>query len=170
MSATNGDSQATLRIEKDLDRGSGYVLRAFCTVPRSLDEVFQFFSDATNLESITPVWMMFQVLTPQPIEMFVGQKIDYRLRVRGLPLRWTSEITAWEPPRRFVDEQRRGPYRHWHHEHSFESCYEGTRVIDVVHYGVPGGALVHWLVVRRDVERIFAHRQQMLRRIFSEAV
>lgn len=156
-----------ISIERDSNRRGGYVLRAECVVPRAQDEVFDFFSDAMQLEAITPGWLNFRVLTPHPIEMHVGRTIDYRLRIRGLPLRWTSEITAWDPPSFFVDEQRRGPYRHWRHEHTFESCDEGTRVGDIVHYGVPGGALVHWLAVRRDVERIFAYRQQALREIFS---
>ena len=156
----------TISIEKAKDR-RGYLMRAECTVPRPLDEVFEFFSDATKLETITPPWMHFNVLTPSPIEMFAGQTIDYKLRVHGVPIRWTSEITVWEPNVRFVDEQRRGPYSHWHHEHRFESCEEGTHVIDIVHYGVPGGALVHGLFVRRDIEQIFAYRQEILQEVFS---
>ena len=156
-----------ISIEKDSSRRGSYVLRADCTITRPVDEVFAFFSDPSGLEKLTPRWLRFQVLTPQPIEMFAGQKIDYRLRVRGLPLRWTSEITVWEPGRRFVDEQCRGPYSHWHHEHRFESYEQGTRVIDIVRYGVPGGAPVHWLLVRRDLERIFAYRQQVLGELFA---
>ncbi len=145
----------------------GYRLRGACVVSRPLEEVFQFFADAGNLEQLTPPWIRFRVLTPQPIEMRAGALIDYRLRLRGLPLRWQSEITAWEPPHRFVDEQRRGPYAFWRHEHRFEPCPEGTRVSDDVHYGVPGGALIHALLVRRDVERIFRFRQEALARLFA---
>ena len=145
----------------------GFRLRADCIVPGELDEVFEFFSDAVNLERITPPWIRFQVLTPQPIEMRKGLLIDYKLRIRGLPMRWQSEITAWEPQRRFVDEQRRGPYRFWRHEHRFEPCEGGTRVLDEVHYGVPGGAIIHNLLVRRDVEQIFRHRQATLEQIFD---
>jgi ligand-binding SRPBCC domain-containing protein len=157
---------AELSIEK-ADRG--YFLRANCVVARELDEVFEFFSSAANLQRITPPWIRFHVLTPQPIVMRQGVLIDYKLRIRGLPLRWQSEITAWEPQRRFVDEQRRGPYRFWRHEHLFEPCDEGTRVIDNVHYGVPGGRLVHGLLVRRDVESIFRYRQATLERLFGGA-
>ena len=157
----------TISIQRASDR-PGYVMQAECVVSRPIDEVFAFFSDATQLQAITPPWLHFQVLTPEPIEMFVGQRIDYRLRVRGLPLSWTSEITAWEPGGRFVDEQIRGPYSHWHHEHRFESADQGTRVIDIVHYGVPGGALVHALFVRRDIEKIFAYRQQVLGNLLFE--
>jgi ligand-binding SRPBCC domain-containing protein len=98
--------------------------------------------------------------------MHVGQRIDYRLRVRGVPIRWQSEITAWEPPHRFVDEQRRGPYRAWIHEHTFEAQDGGTLARDLVQYAVLGGALVNRLFVARDVERIFAFRSEMLREIF----
>ncbi|MGB9275140.1 MAG: SRPBCC family protein [Terrimicrobiaceae bacterium] len=89
-------------------------------LPRPLGEVFSFFADAGNLELLTPPQLNFHILTPCPLEMRVGLLIEYRLRVRGIPLRWQSEITAWEPPHRFVDEERRGPYRLWQHEHLFE--------------------------------------------------
>ena len=136
-------------------------------LPAPLDEVFAFFADAHNLEALTPPWLRFTVLTPAPIEMKPGARIDYRLRLRGLPLRWQSEITVWEPPRRFVDAQRRGPYRLWHHEHTFAAEGEGTRVGDRVRYAVPGGALVNALFVRRDVEKIFAYRHERLQRRFG---
>ena len=145
----------------------GYRLRAECVVPRPLAEVFDFFSAAANLEQLTPPLVQFHVVTPQPIVMRQGLLIDYKLRIHGLPIKWQSEITAWEPQRRFVDEQRRGPYKFWRHEHLFEPCDGGTRVIDNVHYGVPGGRLIHWLAVGRDVRRIFAYRQEMLAQLFS---
>lgn len=159
----------SVQIKSDPARRGGYVLRTSCIVPRTVEEVFAFFSDAKNLELLTPAWLKFQVLTPMPIEMRAGQRIDYRLRIRGIPLRWTSEITAWDPPHRFVDEQRRGPYRHWQHEHNFETCDEGTRVTDVVHYCAPGGVLVHRFVVRGDIERIFRFRQRKLAEIFANS-
>lgn len=82
-----------------------------------IEEIFAFFCDAQNLESITPPWLKFEVLTPAPIELGEGALIDYRLRVRGIPLRWQSKITHWDPPHSFVDEQLRGPYRLWIHTH-----------------------------------------------------
>lgn len=138
-------------------------------LPRPVELVFPFFADARNLERITPPFLRFRVLTPEPIEMGVGTLIDYRLRVHGLPLRWRSEITAWDPPHRFVDEQRRGPYRKWHHEHTFEPRDGGTLAKDSVEYAVPGGALVDRLFVRRDVERIFAHRRRVLSELFGDS-
>ena len=88
--------------------------------------------------------------------------IDYRLRVHGVPVRWRTEITAWEPPHRFVDDQLRGPYRWWHHEHLFEAVDGGTRAVDRVDYAPTGGRLANRLLVQRDLERIFAYRQRVL--------
>lgn len=136
-------------------------------LPKPRLEVFPFFADAANLQRITPNWLSFEILTPKPIPMHVGAKIDYRLRVRGLPIRWQSEITAWEPPYRFIDEQRRGPYRIWKHEHRFEEKDGGTLCTDHIQYAVWGGALVNHLFVRRDVARIFEFRQVALKQIFA---
>lgn len=136
---------------------------------KPLTDVFAFFSEARNLEELTPPWLRFEVLTPPPIEMRVGLKIDYRLRLRGLPLRWQSEITHWEPPHRFVDEQTRGPYRLWVHEHRFTAQDSLTLAEDVVQYAVYGGWLVDRLAVRRDVAKIFDYRSERLREIFGPA-
>jgi ligand-binding SRPBCC domain-containing protein len=134
---------------------------------RPLEEVFAFFADPGNLEAITPPWLKFEILTPRPIVMRPGALIDYRLKVRRVPLRWRTEITAWEPPHLFVDEQLRGPYRLWVHEHRFRAVGGGTAVSDRVRYRVPGGRLVSWLFVRRDVKRIFAFRRQSLQARFA---
>ena len=138
-------------------------------LPRPLEEVLAFFSDACNLEILTPHWLRFEVLTPRPIDLAVGVTIDYRLRVRGIPIRWRSEITAWEPPRRFVDKQIRGPYRLWHHEHLFREERGGTLAEDRVIYAVPGGALVNRLFVAKDMEKIFAFRSEKLWELFGSA-
>ena len=129
---------------------------------RTIEGVFAFFSDACNLAVITPPWLRFEVLTPAPIEMKVGTRIDYRLKLRGIPVRWQSEITLWDPPHAFVDEQRRGPYRRWHHTHTFAQTANGVMVEDVVEYAVWGGSLVNKLFVRVDIEKIFAYRAQKL--------
>jgi ligand-binding SRPBCC domain-containing protein len=136
-------------------------------LPRRRDEVFRFFADAFNLETLTPPWLKFKMLTPRPIEMRAGLRIDYRLRLRGFPLRWQSEITVWEPPGRFVDEQRRGPYRQWIHEHTFEERDGGTLARDMVQYAVIGGRLINTLFVRRDVEKILRFRREKLRELFA---
>jgi ligand-binding SRPBCC domain-containing protein len=134
-------------------------------LPRPRTEVFHFFAEARNLETITPPWLKFEVLTPAPIEMRSGTLIDYRIRVHGLPIRWRTEITEWQPPHHFVDVQLRGPYKLWHHTHTFEEHNGGTVCLDHVRYWPRGGALVNWLFVRRDVERIFQYRQQRMQEL-----
>jgi ligand-binding SRPBCC domain-containing protein len=141
--------------------------RSELLLPRPIEEVFAFFSDPANLDSITPSWLNLRTITPAPIAMSIGAVLDYRLRIRGFPIRWRSKITAWEPPHRFVDEQIRGPYRLWIHEHNFESHNEGTLVRDHVRYAVHFDRLLHKLVVRPDVERIFAYRTECLLRRFG---
>ncbi len=135
-------------------------------LPADRRSVFSFFSDARNLETITPPWLNFEILTPGEIRMQAGALIDYRLRVRRIPLRWQTEITLWEPMQRFVDEQRRGPYRLWRHTHTFSDLDGGTLCRDEVEYAVPGGWFFNWLLVRRDVEAIFAYRTAALGRQF----
>lgn len=137
-------------------------------LPRSLEEVFSFFSDARNLETLTPPWLHFEILTPTPVEMGAGTMIDYRLRLHGLPLRWRSEVTLWEPPQRFVDEQRRGPYRLWIHEHTFAPGDGGTWVRDRIDYAIWGGAFVQRLLVAPDLERIFDYRHKRLLELFGK--
>ena len=130
-------------------------------LPGDPDRVFEFYSDAANLEAITPPWLDFRIVTPRPIHMGPGTLIEYRLRLHGLPIRWLTRIEAWEPGRRFVDVQLRGPYRLWHHTHSFEPHRNGTLVSDRVRYELPLGPigeLAHRLQVRRDLKRIFDHR------------
>jgi len=144
-----------------------YLLLTDVLLPVPLDRVFAFFADAGNLERLTPPWLHFHVLTPQPITMAEGIRINYRLRLRGLPLRWQSEITAWEPPHRFVDEQRRGPYRVWQHEHVFAARAEGTLVTDRVRFASWGGAFVMRGLVAPDLRRIFSYRQEQLVSIFG---
>lgn len=156
-----------MRIRFSQDDGAT-LLESSVHVPRPIEEVFEFFSDAHNLNELTPPWLDFHVVTPRPISMRAGQLIDYRLRLRFIPIRWQSEITVWDPPRRFVDEQRRGPYSRWHHEHCFEPEGNGTRVTDRVHYKAPGGALIERLFVRRDVETIFNYRTRKLLELFPK--
>ena len=106
-------------------------------------------------------------MTPRPIEMRTGALIDYRLRVHGFPVRWTSEITAWEPPGRFVDEQLRGPYRLWVHEHTFEDAPAAAPSWRPGALPVPFGRLANWLLVERDVRTIFRIASEALLRLFG---
>ena len=143
-----------------------YELATWQWLPRPRPEVFAFFSDARNLERITPAFLNFHVLTADPIEMRAGAIIDYRLRLRGIPLRWQSEITAWEPPARYADVQRRGPYRQWDHTHDFEEQDGGTLVRDRVLYRLLGPdvltRVVNAILVEPDTRRIFTFRHAAL--------
>ena len=136
-------------------------------LPRPRHEVFPFFAEARNLETLTPPWLKFEVLTPAPIAMRPGTLIDYRIRVHGLPIRWRTEIAEWQPPHQFVDVQLRGPYTLWHHTHTFMERDGGTLCLDCVRYRPRGGALINWLFVRRDVERIFQYRQQRMQELLG---
>jgi hypothetical protein len=149
-----------------------HVLERSQLVPRPRAEVFAFFADAHNLEAITPSFLRFRILTPAPIAMAPGTLIDYRLQLAGVPLSWRTRIEAFTPGERFVDVQLRGPYRRWHHLHTFEDAPGGTRVRDRVEYVLPFGplgTLAHALVVRRALARIFDHRAEVIGRLLAGA-
>jgi ligand-binding SRPBCC domain-containing protein len=138
-------------------------------LPRALSDVFEFFSRAVNLESITPSWLRFRLLS-EPAEMRAGTVIEYRLRVHGIPFGWVSRIEEWETNRVFVDVQLRGPYRLWRHRHEFSEALGGTRVVDRVDYALPLGPLgelARVALVRRDLARIFDHRQAAVAKLLA---
>ena len=134
-------------------------------LPGTPEEVFPFFAAAANLEAITPPWLHFRIVTPQPIEMREGALIEYRLRLRGIPLRWHTRIDEWNPSPptpRFVDRQLSGPYRVWHHTHEFEADGPGhTLMRDIVRWEAPLQRLAAPLV-RRDLDRIFDYRARVI--------
>jgi ligand-binding SRPBCC domain-containing protein len=140
-------------------------------LPQTRSEVFPFFADAHNVESITPPWLAFSVLTPAPIEMRAGALIEYRLRLHGVTLRWRTEIAVWEPPARFVDRQVAGPYETWEHEHRFRDVAGGVVMSDHIGYRIRGGGLGDLIgdiaVARRDLRRIFEYRRDALRARFG---
>jgi ligand-binding SRPBCC domain-containing protein len=144
-------------------------LHAELWLPLAPADVFPFFARAENLQAITPPWLDFRIRAAHPLPICRGTLIDYRLRLHGVPLGWRSEITVWEPPHRFCDEQRRGPYRRWAHTHTFEAHEGGTLCRDEVDYLVPGGAWFERWFVRRDVRRIFEYRQRALLAHFGGA-
>ena len=144
-----------------------YWLRKTIWLPQPRAKVFEFFSNPGNLDRLTPAWLNFAIVTPASSKMNQGALLDYRLRIRGIPVRWQSEIAVWEPPRRFVDRQTKGPYSLWIHEHTFEERDNGTLVGDNVEYAVPGGRIVQQFLVAPDIERIFDYRHKMLDELFN---
>ncbi len=147
-----------------------YHLRKSIWLPKPREKIFEFFANPGNLDRLTPAWLNFSILTPAGTDMRQGTRLDYRLCLHGLPIRWQSEISVWDPPHRFVDRQTKGPYSLWIHEHTFEERDEGTLVIDNVEYAVPGGSLVHKFLVAPDLERIFKYRHQRLKKLFKSQV
>jgi ligand-binding SRPBCC domain-containing protein len=142
-------------------------------LPGMPEEVFAFFEKPENLSRITPPWLQFRILTPSPVEMKIGTVIDYTISLLGVPIRWRTLITTYQPPERFVDEQVRGPYALWHHTHSFIRTEEGTRMVDAIRYAVPGGILgtmAHRWFVRRQLKTIFDYREKVISEIFSPTV
>lgn len=140
-------------------------------VRRPLEDVFAFFSQARNLEAITPDFLSFEVLTPEPIVMQPGTLIDYRLRLFGIPFQWQSRIEAFEPMRRFTDVQTRGPYRRWEHHHEFYAVPDGTLCVDRIDYELPLGPLgsvARALFVNRSLEQIFDFRRQRIRELLPD--
>jgi ligand-binding SRPBCC domain-containing protein len=138
---------------------------SWVSAPRA--RVFPFFADAGNLQLLTPEWLHFVIRTPAPIDMRRGTRITYSIRLHGIPVPWESEITRWQPPDCFVDEQRRGPYRRWTHTHHFADERGGTRMVDEVEFDVVAGWLVGPLV-RRDLRQIFTCRHQALMHVFDQ--
>ena len=146
--------------------GNVQIIRRDQRLPRPPEQVFDFFAAARNLEALTPPLLRFRVVTPEPIAMGKGTLIRYRLRIRGVPVSWLTEITDWQPPHRFVDEQRSGPYALWRHTHSFEADGAGgTTMRDEVRYAIGFGAvgrLAQRAFVRRDLEAIFDFRARRI--------
>ncbi|MDJ0783862.1 MAG: SRPBCC family protein [Desulfosarcinaceae bacterium] len=147
-----------------------YHLKRIQRLPVSLETAWQFFSSPHNLNAITPAWLNLRLTHPVPAAMHAGMLIRYRVTaIPGLPLTWVTEITHVERPAFFVDEQRFGPYRFWHHQHRFDAVNGGTEMTDVVHYalrwGPIGGLLQGWWVHRR-LAAIFDYRRQILARRF----
>jgi ligand-binding SRPBCC domain-containing protein len=140
-------------------------------LPRPREEVFAFFADAGNLQRITPPELRFRILSTLPIEMKQGAEIRYQLQLFGLPFRWRTRITRWQPSESFVDFQESGPYQLWEHHHAFEDVPGGTRMVDEVRYALPlqpFGELAH-PIVRRRLDRIFGYRTDAMREIFGES-
>jgi ligand-binding SRPBCC domain-containing protein len=138
-------------------------------LPRPLHEVFAFFTEAQNLERLTPDFLRFRILTPLPIHLAPGTYIDYRLQLLHIPFHWRTRIETYDPPSQFTDVQLTGPYRFWHHLHVFFAVPGGTLVVDRVTYALPFGllgTLAHTGCFRRLLEQIFDYRRQQLINLF----
>lgn len=147
-----------------------YRLERTQTVRRPRPEVFAFFADATNLERLTPPSLGFTILTPVPIEMRPGARIDYRIRLGRVPLRWTTRIAAYVPDEMFIDMQETGPYKLWHHTHRFRDIDGGTEISDLVLYKIgfgPLGKVAHEAFVRRQLRHIFDYRARVMQELFG---
>ncbi len=148
-----------------------HVLEYETKLYRPLAEVFDFFSNAGNLETVTPPNVAFSILTPMPFKMGVGSLIDYRIKLMGIPFFWRTHISAWEPPYRFVDEQLKGPYVFWHHEHTFEDKGEYVLMTDRVHYLSPGlflEPLIDKFFVRGQLESVWKYRGEVFEKLFGQ--
>jgi len=147
-----------------------YTLMRKQTLPVDLEKAWKFFGDPSKLEEITPPWLGFKVKTQLPPETYAGVIIRYTITpFAGLPVQWITEITHAEKPYFFVDEQRFGPYKFWHHQHIFKETSEGTEMTDIVDYILPFGPLgriAHAFYVRKKLEQIFDFRRKTLETIF----
>ncbi len=155
-----GTCNHSIRVQKAMEHS----LKTTTLLPYPLEMVFPFFSNAANLERITPTELRFKILTPMPIEMKVGTLIDYRLSLFGIPFSWRTRIAEWEPPYRFADEQIRGPYALWYHVHEFKASGNQTEMSDLVRYRLPLGPLgdIALPLVRKQVNHIFSYRQRVI--------
>jgi hypothetical protein len=146
------------------------LLEAEQYVPLPPDRLFPFFAEADNLGKLTPPTLNFQVKSMSTPVIEEGSLIEYRLKLRGIPMKWLTRIEEWSPPTKFVDNQLKGPYQLWHHTHSFEKLGSGTLMTDRVRFRLPLG-FAGWLggsaLVRRDVEKIFRFRRQVVDELFA---
>jgi ligand-binding SRPBCC domain-containing protein len=134
------------------------------------EEVFAFFSQAEKLDLITPPWLHFRILTPMPLKLDLNTRIDYALKINRIPVRWTTEISGWDPPHSFEDTQIKGPYRQWVHYHRFTGRDRSTVMEDAVIYRVPGWIwepLIHIYFVRPKLDAIFDYREARIHHIFQ---
>ena len=144
-----------------------HVFKTSFELPLAIDEVFDFFSDATNLEKITPPELQFNIRSPGPIVIQQGTQIDYRLKLWGIPFSWRTEITCWEPPVKFIDEQINGPYHTWMHTHRFIDLKGSTRVEDAVRHRLPFWPMaeVAYPIIRAQINRIFTFREEAIKKL-----
>lgn len=151
-----------------------YKLEKVQRINTTLDDCWDFFSSPKNLKEITPDYMGFEIIDGLEDRMYPGQIIQYYVRpVLGIPIKWVTEITQVRDKEFFVDEQRFGPYKIWHHKHFFKEVNDGVEMRDVVHYGLPLGFLgriAHSLFIKKQLKTIFDYRIQKVNELFNAAI
>ena len=152
--------------------GKVYSLQSVQKVPAGLDEVWAFFSNATNLKAVTPPHLNLKVTNNVYGEgVYAGQVMTYNVKpLLGIPLSWMTEIRHVVEKKYFVDEQRKGPYKLWHHQHHFKAIEGGVEMTDIVHYRLPMGilgGLAHGLIIKNELQKIFADRYQKVADLFG---
>ena len=140
-------------------------------IPVDKKKCWQFFSDPRNLQRITPPEMDFEILSDLPKNVYAGQIILYKIKILpGIKANWTTEITHVKEDEYFVDEQRFGPYKFWHHQHLFTETADGMKVTDIIHYAIPAGLIgrfMNRLFIRKKLENIFIYRTKFLGSYFN---
>lgn len=151
-----------------------YRLSRIQYLPISIEKSWHFFSNPSNLSEITPSWLSFKLTQEVPENIHAGMIISYKLKpLPRIPFNWVTEITHLRKPEFFVDEQRLGPYKFWHHQHLFKTYGDGTEMTDIVHYAMSYGILgdlINRLIVSPRLENIFDYRYEKLKRIFNDTV
>jgi ligand-binding SRPBCC domain-containing protein len=148
-----------------------YFLKFLQKLPLSLEDSWSFFSSPANLKILTPDHLGFEIQNDHNSKIYEGQIIDYIIRpLWNIPIQWVTEITHIQEHLYFIDEQRIGPYKFWHHEHRFYPIPNGVEMIDSIYYEMPFGPLgkaIHSLKIKQDIEAIFSYRHAKLKKMFG---
>ena len=147
-----------------------YTFQSKTILNSNIDNVFEFFCKSENLQKLTPSSLNFKILSEIPNEMKKGALIDYQIKLYGVPVKWKTKITKWNPPFEFEDTQLKGPYKLWKHSHIFTDLGDKTEMTDIVKYnpkGWPFNSLLNHIFVRKEVEKIFSYREERILSIFT---
>lgn len=148
-----------------------YTLTTYMILPIRIDDAWNFFSNPGNLAKITPAEMGFYITSGEPQKMFAGQIITYKIGIfPGIKNNWVTEITQVNENQYFIDEQRFGPYKMWHHEHHFKTVNDGVAMTDRVTFKIPFGIfgrMAYRLFIRRKLLQIFSFRTEILSSYFK---
>jgi ligand-binding SRPBCC domain-containing protein len=149
-----------------------YSLRTSQILPVSIDDAWDYFSNPANLQEITPDYLNFKVTSELPPKMYQGMVVTYKVKpLLGIPLTWVTEITTVDNKKMFIDEQRFGPYKFWHHQHIFKETDSGVDMQDIVHYALPFsflGSIAHTMFVKKQLDGIFDYRYKFLQKKYPQ--